>query len=65
MNLLGIVLVVAFCIYAISRVRAMPAETDKHLKRKAIIFYFLISGALLAYFVISYFVQANTPMEFN
>lgn len=63
MNLIGIGLVVVFCIYAISRIWAARNLEDKQLRFKAIVFYLFIMGVAILFYVIS--VVVGTPLEFN
>ena len=63
-NLVGIALVVGFCLYSISRLRK-STETDDQTKRKAIAFYLIIIAAALIYLVISYLFLVNTGVDVN
>ncbi len=61
-NLLGVIIVVGFCIYAIAGIKKQLKNEDKETRNKAIFFYgFLIFLAVL-FFVISYLTLTSLPI---
>ena len=63
-NLIGVGLVVGFCLYSISRLR-QSSEPDAQTKRKAIAFYLFIITAAVIYLIISYLFLVNTGVDKN
>ena len=61
-NLIGVGLVIGFCLYSISRVRQSD-ETEAQTRRKAIAFYLFIIAAAIIYLIISYLFLVNTGVE--
>ncbi len=68
-NVIGVLFVVAFAAYAISRIKSQPAEDDewenpfagqgddRQVKRKAYLFYLFMIVAVIIYFASSYLAQ--------
>ena len=63
-NLIGVALVIGFCIYSIARLRH-SAEADDQTKRKAMAFYLLIIAGAVIYLAISYMFLVNTGVDLN
>ena len=63
-NLVGVGLVIGFCLYSISRLR-QSGEADVQTKRKATAFYLFIIAAAIIYLIISYLFLVNTGVEVN
>jgi hypothetical protein len=63
-NLIGVGLVIGFCLYSISRLR-QNGEADTQTKRKAIAFYLFIMAAAITYLIISYLFLVITGVEVN
>ena len=61
-NLIGVIIVVGFCVYAIVGIKKQLKNEDDAIRRKAIFFYgFLIFLAVL-FFVISYLTFTSLPI---
>ena len=61
-NLIGVIIVVGFCVYAIVGIKKQLKNEDDAVRRKAIFFYgFLIFLAVL-FFVISYLTFTSLPI---
>ena len=61
-NLIGVALVIGFCLYSISRLRR-STDTADEVKRKAIAFYLFIIAAAVIYLVISYLFLVNMGVD--
>jgi hypothetical protein len=61
--LAGVGLVVAFCVYAISRIWSLRTEEDRSVKIKAMVFYLFLIGMAILFFMIT--TMSATPLDFN
>ena len=61
-NLIGVGLVIGFCLYSISRIR-QGGGSDDQTKRKAIGFYLFIIAAAIIYLIISYLFLVNMGVD--
>lgn len=61
-NLISVIIVVGFCVYAIVGIKKQLKNEDEAIRRKAIFFYgFLIFLAVL-FFVVSYLTLTSLPI---
>ena len=62
--LIGVGLVVVFCVYAISHIWSLQnSQEDKQTKLKALVFYLFIIILAVLFFLISTF--SGTPLDLN
>ena len=61
--LIGVGLIVAFCVYAMSRIWSLRTEEDKSVKIKAMVFYLFLIGIAVIFFIIT--TMSSTPLDYN